>query len=80
MSNKNQWHSEKRQFRRECERAGLVKKSGRQWKKFRKGLKATVGQSSTEVISDMTSLGSVSMSDLLESPPITGPLDDPTIV
>jgi len=36
MKNREQAHSAKRQYRRQCEREGLVTKSGRQWRKFRK--------------------------------------------
>lgn len=71
-----QAHSDKRQFRRQCERLGMVAKSGRQWKRFRKGLKKTVRQSSTAEFAEMD----VTMQDLLESPPITSPQDDPTII
>jgi len=44
-----QAHNEKRQFRRQCERTGLVGKSGRQWKKFKKALNRTLRQTSNEV-------------------------------
>lgn len=40
MTKREQAHNPKRQFRREMERTGKVAKSGRQWRKFRKLMKA----------------------------------------